>query len=144
MFPTRFHCGRFVIACAAVMGQFIPAPTVWACGKPCCSVSASQSCCQRILLTERDVDTQCPLCRPQPTEQSSRPPCHCHLKARHDSATKVEGSAALDLQHPDHFVVVRVPDDSEESSGELTRLALAAGEIIPYRPPRIVFGVWRN
>jgi hypothetical protein len=26
----------------------------------------------------------------------------------------------------------------------LTRLALAAGETIPHRPPRILYGVWRN
>jgi len=144
MFPTRLHLGRFLIACAAVIGQFIPASAVWACGKSCCSASASQSCCQRILSTEQDPDSGCPLCRPQQTDQSPAPPCHCHLKARHDSATKVEGRAALDLQHLDHFVVVRVSNDSEETSAELTRLALAAGETIPHRPPRILFGVWRN
>jgi len=144
MYPTRLRLGRFLIACAAVIGQFIPASAVWACGKSCCSASASQSCCQRILSTEQDLDSQCPLCRPQPAEQKSTPPCHCHLTARHESATMVEGRAAFDLQHPDHFAVARVSDDSAEASAELMRLALAAGESIPYRPPRIVFGVWRN
>jgi hypothetical protein len=144
MFPNRLHLGRFLIACVAVIGQFIPASAVWACGKSCCSASASQSCCQRTLSTEQDPDLGCPLCRPQRTEQKSPPPCHCHLKARHDSATKVAGRAALDLQHLDHFAVVRVSNDSEETSAELTRLALAAGETIPYRPPRIMYGVWRN
>jgi len=144
MFPTRFHLGRFLIACAAVIGQFIPASAVWACGKSCCSVSVSRSCCQRLLSAEQDPDSQCPLCRPQSTEQKPAPPCHCHLKARHDSATTAEGRAALDLQAPDLFAVVRVSDDTEGASAELMRLALAAGAIIPYRPPRIVFGVWRN
>jgi len=144
MRPVHLHLGRVLIAFAAVIGQFIPASAVWACGKSCCSASANQSCCQRILSAEQDFDSQCPLCRPQPAEQKSTPPCHCHLKARHESATKVEGRAALDLQHPDHFAVVRVSDDSAEASAELTRLALAAGETIPYRPPRIVYGVWRN
>ena len=144
MRPHRLHFGRFLIACAAVIGQFIPASAVWACGKSCCSAQASQTCCQRILSPEQDLDSHCPLCGPQPAEQKFAPPCHCHLKARHESATKVEGRAALDLQHPDHFAVVRVSDDSTEASAELMRLALAAGESIPYRPPRIVFGVWRN
>ncbi|MCE9629850.1 MAG: hypothetical protein K8S94_03910 [Planctomycetia bacterium] len=144
MFPTRFHAGRFLITLAAVIGQFIPASAVWACGKSCCSASASQSCCKHILSAEQDFGAQCSLCRPQQTEQRPAPPCHCHLKARHDSATTVEGHAALDLQLPDHYAVVRVSDDSAEASAELMRLALAAGETIPYRPPRIVFGVWRN
>jgi hypothetical protein len=144
MRPLRLNLVRFLVACAAVIGQFIPASAVWACGKSCCSASAQQSCCQRMLSTEQDPDSGSPLCKPQPAEQKSTPPCHCHLKARHDSATKFEGRVALDLQHPDHFAVVRASDDSAEASAELTRLALAAGETIPYRPPRIVFGVWRN
>ena len=140
----RLHFGRFLIACAAVIGQFIPASAVWACGKSCCSAQSSETCCQRIQTTEQAPDSGCPLCRPRPTEQRSTPPCHCHLKARHDSATKVEGCAALDLQCPDHFAIVQVSDESAESSAELTRLALAAGETIPHRPPRILYGVWRN
>lgn len=144
MRPLHLHLARVVVACAAVFGQFIPASAVWACGESCCSASASQSCCQRIRSTEQDFDSQCPLCGPQRTEQSPAPPCHCHLKARHDSATKVDGRTALDLQHLDHFAVVRVSNDSEETSAELTRLALAAGETIPYRPARIMYGVWRN
>ena len=144
MDPTRLQLGRFLVACAAVIGQFIPTSAVWACGKSCCSASATQSCCQGILSTEQAPDSGCPLCRPRPIEQRSAPPCHCHLKARHDSATKVEGYAPLDLQYPDHFAVVQVSDESAESSAGLTRLALAAGATIPYRPPRIVYGVWRN
>lgn len=144
MRPLHLHLCRLLVAFAAVAGQFIPASAVWQCGKSCCSASASESCCQRILSTEPDLDSQCPLCRPQPAEQKSTPPCHCHLKARHESATKVEGRAALDLQHPDHFAVVRLSDDSAESSAKLMRSVLAAVETIPYRPPRIVFGVWRN
>ena len=144
MRPLYLHLVRVVVACAVVIGQFIPASAIWACGKACCSASTSQSCCQRIPSTEQDLDSQCPLCSPQRIEQSSTPPCHCHLKARHDSATKVEGRAALDLQHLDHVAVVRVSNDSEETSAELTRLALVAGETIPYRPLRIMYGVWRN
>jgi hypothetical protein len=144
MTASRLFFGRFLVAFAAVLGQFIPAPLVWACGNSCCSASASQSCCQRPLSAEPDSDSQCPLCRAQSTELKPTPPCHCRLKARHDSATTAEGRAALDLQAPDHFAVVRVSDESKEASSELMRLALAAGETIPYRPPRIVFGVWRN
>lgn len=143
MRPLYLQLIRVVVACAVVIGQFIPASAIWACGKTCCSASTSQSCCQRIRSTEQDLDSQCPLCSPQRIEQSSAP-CHCHLKARHDSATKVEGRAALDLQNLDHVAVVRVSNDSEETSAELTRLALVAGETIPYRPLRIMYGVWRN
>lgn len=142
--PLHLHLARVVVAWAAVIGQFIPASAVWACGESCCSASASQSCCQRIRSTEQDPDLGCPLCGPQRTEQSPAPPCHCHLKARHDSATKVDGREAIDLQHPDHFAVVRASNDSEEIAAELRRLALAAGETIPYRPARIMYGVWRN
>lgn len=144
MIPIRVSVGRFLVACAAVLGQFVPAPVVWACGKSCCSASLSPGCCGRILSVDQDLGSQCPLCRPHATEQTTAPPCGCHLKARHDSATKVESRGTLDLRHPDHFAVVRVSDDSKEACAELTRLALAAGKTIPYRPARIVFGVWRN
>lgn len=143
LYPTS-HRGRFLIAFVAVAGHFIPASAVWACGKSCCSAWASHSCCQRILTNDQDLGSQCPLCRPQPTEQRSTPPCHCHLRARHDSATKAEARVALDGQHPGSFAVGRISDESAEAADELTRSALAAGETIPYRPPRIVYGVWRN
>ena len=136
MLPLRFHFGRFLIACSAIIGQFIPASAVWACGKSCCSAQASQTCCQRVQTTAQAPDSGCPLCRSQPTEHRSTPPCRCHLNARHDSATKVEGIGAPDLQRPDHFAVVQVSDEPTESSAELMRLVLAAGATVPYRPPR--------
>jgi len=143
MYPTHIHLSRFLIAFAAVIGQFVPASAAWVCGEFGCSGSASQSCCTQVGPAEQDINLQCSLCSPQPVEGSA-PPCYCHQKARHDSATKVEACRPLDLQQPDHFAVVRVYDDSAEASAELMRLVLAAGEIIPYRPPRILFGVWRN
>jgi hypothetical protein len=144
MLPSGCHFVRFLVAFVAVAGQFIPASAVWACGKSCCSASASQSCCKSGLSTEQDLAPQCPLCRAERTDPRPAPPCHCHLKARHESATTGSGRAALDLQGPDHFAVVQVSDESAESSAELTRLALSAGETIPHRPPRILYGVWRN
>lgn len=144
MSSSQLFFGRFLIALAAALGPFIPAPLVWACGSSCCSASASQSCCQRTLSEQPNSDSQCPLCRPQSTEQKPAPPCHCHLKARHDSATIAEGRATLDLQAQDQFAVVLVADHTKGASAELMRLALAAGDTIPYRPPRIMFGVWRN
>lgn len=143
MYATHIHLSRFLIALAAVIGQFVPASAAWACGKSCCSGSASQRCCSQVGPAEQGLDSECLLCSPQPVEECP-PPCYCHQKARHDSATKVEACRPLDLQQPDQFAVVRVYDDSAEASAELMRLALAAGEIIPYRPPRILFGVWRN
>lgn len=143
MYATHIHLSRFLIAFAAVIGQFVPASATWACGESCCSGSASQSCCTQVGPAEQDLDSECLLCSPQPVEGCA-PPCYCHQKARHDSATRVEACRPLDLQQPDQFAVVRVCDDSAEPSAELMRLVLAAGEIIPYRPPRILFGVWRN
>lgn len=49
MFPIHVHIGRVLIACAAVVGQFIPASAVSARGKSCCSATASRSCCKSIL-----------------------------------------------------------------------------------------------
>jgi hypothetical protein len=149
MASSLFPIGRFLVAdlaigYLAIGGQFIPASAVWACGKTCCSASASQSCCKNFPSTEQDLDSACPLCATQRTDQRHAPPCHCHLKARHNSATTAKGRAALDLQAQDQAAVVRLTDDSAGASAELTRLALAAGDTIPYRPPRIVYGVWRN
>lgn len=144
MVPSGYHFGRFLVAFVAVVGQFIPASTVWACGKSCCSASASQSCCKSVLSNEQDLASQCPLCRAERTDPSPAPPCHCHLKARHESATTANGRAALDVQDLHHFECVPLSDDSAEASAELMRMALAAGDTIPHRPPRIVFGVWRN
>jgi hypothetical protein len=144
MVPSGCHFGRFLVAFVAVVGQFIPVSAVWACGKSCCSASTSQSCCKSVLSNEQDPASQCPLCRAERTDRRPAPPCHCHLKARHESATTAKGRAELDFQVSQHFEVVRIYDDSAEASAELTRLAIAAGDTIPYRPPRIVFGVWRN
>jgi len=145
MMPGNRHFGRFLVAFVAVVGQFIPASAVWACGESCCSASASQPCCKSVLSNEQDAASpQCPLCRAERTDPRPAPPCHCHLKARHEAATTAHGRAELDLQGSQHFEFVRIGDDSAEPSAELMRLALAVGDTIPYRPPRIVFGVWRN
>lgn len=143
MHSPDIHLRRFLIAFVAVVGQFVPASAAWACGKSCCSGSEGQSCCTQVGPAEQDLDAECLLCSPQPIEGCA-PLCYCHQKARHDSATKAEACRPLDLQQPDHFEVVRVYDDSAEASAALMRLVVAAGEIIPYRPARILFGVWRN
>jgi len=144
MNPRRFHIGRVIVACAAVVAQCIPASSVWACGQSCCSRAANRACCTRSMSAEQDSSPPCPLCGPTQPEQAPASPCHCHLKARHDQATPTEWRSGLDLEHPDHVAVVRVVDDSAAAAAELTRLALAAGRTIPQRPPRIMLGVWRN
>lgn len=145
MRPLRLRLGRVVIAVAAVVGQFIPAPIVWACGDECCSASTSRSCCTRNPSAEQEPDSPCPLCGAERSERRPAAPCRCHLKARHDPATKLDGCVPLDLHDTGGCTVGRVAnDDGAETTGELVRAALAAGEMIPYRPPRIVCGVWRN
>jgi hypothetical protein len=135
---------RLLVVTAAVIGQLVSASAACACEKPCCSAPTETSCCASILSGEPDACSPCPLCGPQRCEEVPSPPCHCQLQTRHDSAATAEGRTVRDLRQSDAVCHVLAVEDSSPSSGELNRVVLAASQTIPYRPPRIVFGVWRN
>ncbi len=110
------HFGWVVAACAAVVAQAAPTPLCQSCDQPCCAV-VQEVCCHN-------------------------DPCQCQLEARDEQPLShgpltacADGAPALGLS----TVLPHVPQVLGVS-----REYVAASLAVPIRPPRILFGVWRN
>lgn len=134
-----------VAACAAIVAQFAPDASCDACSRACCAVPGTSPLAADPVTATSDG---CPLCtaaaagiRPaEPTEQ----PCHCQLDARHEQPLSPSRS------------VIRVLADGDAATGPTaaapdvpqvlgaSREYVAASLAVPIRPPRILFGVWRD
>lgn len=139
----RIHIGRMLVVCAAVFAQAVSGTAALACTNACCRNPAGASGRQDVA-ADAHLGPCCPSCMPRDCGRPAEPPCRCHLRARHDAATMAGSRPLLDLEHPDRFADLRVPLDSAEPLAPRERLALAAGDPVPRRPHRIMFGVWRN
>lgn len=146
MIGNRNQLAWVVAACVAVVAQIAPKPLCYACDKPCCSSQTSGHDSQTSDC-RTELASRCPLCATaadlRPGDTSERP-CHCQLSARHDQPL----SATRDTLSPwsDGSVVLglpAVPPAVPHALG-LSREYLAKLLGIPIRPPRILFGVWRN
>lgn len=138
----RTQLGRVFVICAALSAQVVIAPTVHARSADCCR-DAAASCC-RLVAADEHLAPRCPACTADDAAPPAESPCRCHLRARHDAAAGAGSRPLPDLERSARFADVTVRADSAESSAALLRLALVAGDAVPQRPPRILFGVWRN
>jgi len=136
----------FVAACVIVVAQVTPKDVCRACENSCCASRRSGDGPPNAA-TGVEPTSQCPLCAAA-TNLRSRgndgQPCHCQLKARHDqplAVTRVTLPALDDggLSSDVPVVSPSVPP-ALGASREYVSTMLAA----PIRPPRILFGVWRN
>lgn len=114
-----------VVACAALVAQVVPQAWGGDCGHGCC-VADVRECC-----------ASCPA-------ETAELPCHCRLDARHDQPLAVDRGTS-----PAHDMLERsVIADSTcfEAPHVLgvSREYVAASLSVPIRPPRILYGVWRN
>lgn len=133
-----------VAACAAIVAQFAPNAFCDACSKPCCAVAGTLSAAADAVA---ESHAGCPLCtaaagtRPaEPTEQ----PCRCQLDARHEQPLSPSR------------ITIRVVADGDPAVGPaaaapevpqvlgVSREYVAESLAVPIRPPRILFGVWRD
>lgn len=145
MIRSRTQLVWVLAACAAVFAQAIPRALCRACDQPCCSSLADGH--TRPAATVAEPAGGCPLCAAESDRQlpdNADRPCHCQLKARHDqplsfSRTPVPaGADGARLIGP-----AFIPPVTPQVFG-VSREYLAASLAIPIRPPRILFGVWRN
>ena len=130
----------------AVAAQLSPPALCRACDRPCCVSEAGDHCPKP---SDSGVGSAagCPLCSHaadlRPAEANERP-CDCLLQARHDQPRfptrgspphGADGGPAIGPA----VVVPGVPPVLGAS-----REYVAALLAMPIRPPRILFGVWRN
>jgi hypothetical protein len=121
-----------LVACATVVAQVTPQGVCRACDRPCCDVDPSEGC---------------PLCvaeiAPRPLERPDQP-CNCHLTARHEQPLAVSSGSVPMVSAGDATVAPgAIPPLPPQVLG-VSREYLAASLTVPIRPPRILFGVWRN
>lgn len=136
-----------LVACAAVFAQLTPRAPCHACDQPCCA-SRANGHAPRAAAAAVESAGVCPLCAAESGRRlpdTSDRPCHCQLKARPNQPlappsrssvpSLVDGALTIGLP--------ALPPVAPQVLG-VSREYLAALLAIPIRPPRILFGVWRN
>lgn len=142
---SRKQCVWVVAALATLVGQGAPQACGPACDQPCCAQQTDGG--------DSTADFACapaggcPLCAAatdlRPTEVDGRP-CHCQLNARHEQPLSPPKGAPAAFAAGDPAVAqVAIPPLAPPVLG-VSRDYLAASLAMPIRPPRILFGVWRN
>ena len=135
-----------VAACAALVAQVAPQALCRSCDRPCCEPAAANVEAAPTV-PESDPADHCPLCAAVadacPLESNSAP-CRCRLDARQDEPkTSPQGNGPSF----DEVVQASVPGVAlpvPRRGLGVSREYLAASLAVPIRPPRILFGVWRN
>ena len=144
------RCGRqpvwIVAAWAALVAQAAPAAFCSDCDQPCCAARTGASEPQAREPGAESTDG-CPLCAAHsglaPAE-SHEQPCDCQLDARQEQPLAFSRNSLAD--HQDDALAIgpaAIPPPVPQAIG-VTREYLAASLAAPIRPPRILFGVWRN
>ncbi len=145
MIQSRTQLVWALAACAAVFAQITPRAFCQNCDQPCCSRLADGHA--RPAIAAAEPAGSCPLCAAESGRQlpdGGDRPCHCQLNARDQqplacSRSFVPAGADGALPVGPAFLPPVVP-----LGLGVSREYLAASLAIPIRPPRILFGVWRN
>jgi hypothetical protein len=121
-----------LVACATVVAQVTPQGVCRSCDRPCCDVDSS---------------ARCPLCvaeiAPRPLERPEQP-CNCRLTARHEQPLALSSGSVPMFSAGDAAVAPGATPPLPPQVLGVSREYLAASLTVPIRPPRILFGVWRN
>jgi len=153
--PSRFPEGEMtmaapnscrrglVLACAALIAQVVLAGSGSCCDPDCCTGFEADRCCPPSS-SPATRESACPLCQAVGGDQGQQVPCRCHLDARHDAVATAPARAPIGIGAIDHDFVVLFHDLITTPRASLFRRMLEASRVIPSRPPRITFGVWRN
>jgi hypothetical protein len=121
MVRSRNQCAWVLATWTAVAAPAIPQ----ACGCPC---DASPSSCSQ------------PCC----ATASPAVACRCQLDARHDQPLVPAKSTSSSLDHQDQVAALAALTIGVPQDLGVSREYVAASLAVPIRPPRILFGVWRN
>lgn len=132
-------------ACAAVFAQFTPRALCQACDQPCC-LSVADGHNPSVAAAAVEPAGRCPLCAAESGRRlpDTNRPCHCQLKARQHEPLSLSRSTLPEVADGALPISpVFLPPVAPQVLG-VSREYLAASLAIPIRPPRILFGVWRN
>ena len=149
MVRRRNKFGWLAAACMAVVAQGLPAACCGACDRPCCSEHSDK---YHAAVAEAPADSGgCPLCAAATTatagEQTHDPTdqaCRCHLKARQVQPLAPAPDSLRDRAAGDPPAILSAPRPIPPQAIGVSREYLAASLAVPIRPPRILFGVWRD
>lgn len=114
-----------VVACAALVAQVVPQAQNGDCDRGCCAAKAP-ACC-----------TACPA-------EAGDPPCHCRLEARHDQPVSVDRGKSPSQDLLGRALIADSASFAAPPALGVSREYVAASLAVPIRPPRILYGVWRD
>ena len=139
----RSKLGWIVASWVAVVAQAVPASCCEACDQPCCSARAEPH------PPAAAGSAGCPACTAaaaattacEQPPRSADHPCRCHLNVRQDQPLAQSPDSPRYLSAGDQPApLAAAPPQAIGVSREYLAAALA----VPIRPPRILFGVWRD
>jgi hypothetical protein len=133
-------------ACVALAAQVVPQSLCRSCDRPCCESAAANAGASAVV-PDAPVSGGCPLCVAATDRcpiESVKQPCRCQLDARQDEPmASSRGSIPSADQVAQHSPPAAALAEPPPALG-VSREYLAASLAVPIRPPRILFGVWRN
>lgn len=133
-----------LIACATAVAHASPQSLCRACERACCGERLVPSATATMGGAD---EATCPLCRSAAEHgQAGTAPasCRCQAEPRPDTPVAPARTAAPDADTAvGSLAAWTMPPESARLSG-VSRAYLASSLAIPIRPPRILFGVWRN
>lgn len=120
-----------VVACGTLVAQAAPVSLSRACDQPCCVVSSGtpSGCC-----AHEDDGRQ----------GTTETPCRCQLEPREGQPSSQPRQAHPSLDHGLWTPTLASAAPHVPQVLGASREYLAAALAVPIRPPRILFGVWRN
>lgn len=146
MFHFRNQRVWALLAGAALVAQVMPKGLCQACDQPCCGREAGG---HGSTTANASVESAglCPACAAATVVQATEPierPCHCQLKARHNQPLALSRATLPSLADGAVSIGPAILQPVAPQVLGVSREYLAASLAIPIRPPRILFGVWRN
>jgi len=144
------HCRRgqgtwLLVAWAALVAQAAPWACCGACDRACCEAQSDR--CGPAAAEANDATPRCPLCAAAaaaPKTDSDGHPCRCHLDAREvQFVVPAQGPFRVHTEN-NAPVAPAIASPNVPPALGASREYLAASLAVPIRPPRILFGVWRN
>ena len=134
------------IALAVAAWAAVSAAPIGFCGPICCSQPLGPSCCEPRCdeaVCDEGAAAGCPACAAEMPKTAPADPCRCLLEGR-DTAP-----AVVDSHTPPQLRAVATAlcggcDLPMPAWASRDRLAIDQGSLLPSRPCRILYGVWRN
>jgi|694.fasta_scaffold64380_3 hypothetical protein len=145
MVRKRASVAWIVAACAAVVIQAAPQALCLSCDQPCCTARADHGNAATPIAVE--PANGCPLCTASadhPARGAGEPPCHCQLSAREPQTLSPPRGTAKVASDGVFGSSAAIPPALVPPVIGVSREYLAGLLTGPIRPPRILFGVWRN